>query len=97
MFDAVSDRRQTDKQVSILQNRLRRLEFEEMRTKKKIDETRKKTEDVIRFQQRRINDYEEKMRRNKERKDTESFNRDRFNTMRMDIKNGVMNSRDRHK
>ena len=44
-----------------------------------------------------MNDYEEKMRRNKERQDNEDKNRERFNAMRKGIRNGVQMSRDRHR
>ena len=61
MLEAIVEKQETEKQVRMLENRLKRLGYEDERANKKIQETQRKTEQMLRVKERRQNDLEHKL------------------------------------
>jgi len=61
MMSVVSKRKQSDQQVFVMENRVKRLEFEEERAKRKMEDTNKKLSDILAVRDKLQKEKEEKM------------------------------------
>ena len=73
-----------DRDAQLLANRIALLKQEEIKTRKKIEETRKRANEVLKLKQRNNEKMAEKMEKMQYDQQLSSMTRDRINQMRRD-------------